>query len=260
MLDVHPPHSPTHTWKDFFLHIATIVVGLLIAVGLEQTVEYFHHRHQVTETREALLREREENRWRARVNVAILRRTMATLENNRLVLEAVREHPGMAVDALPGAVICKTLGWRIAIDGAWRSAQQTGVVNYMPQTEVQETGRLYTLILLASEQQGVTLHALGAACQDLRSDRDSRHLSPKQLDETLERMQEAETAGLVWRAYANSVHLIDPEFEVAPTEEELVGARPFDAGEKDGLERAVRLSEARIKASGPDPLTVLKPK
>jgi hypothetical protein len=39
MLDVHPLHSPTHTWKDFFLHIATIVIGLLIAVGLEQTVE-----------------------------------------------------------------------------------------------------------------------------------------------------------------------------------------------------------------------------
>jgi hypothetical protein len=47
MLDVHPPHRPTHTWKDFFIHIATIAVGLLIAIGLEQTVEYLHHRHQL---------------------------------------------------------------------------------------------------------------------------------------------------------------------------------------------------------------------
>jgi hypothetical protein len=37
MLDVHPPHEVTHTWKDFFIHIATIVVGLLIAIGLEQS-------------------------------------------------------------------------------------------------------------------------------------------------------------------------------------------------------------------------------
>jgi hypothetical protein len=51
MLDVHPPHGPTHTWKDFFIHIATIVVGLLIAVGLEQTVESIHHRHQLAELR-----------------------------------------------------------------------------------------------------------------------------------------------------------------------------------------------------------------
>jgi hypothetical protein len=46
MLDVHPPHAPTHTWKDFFLHIATITVGLLIAVGLEQVVEAIHHANE----------------------------------------------------------------------------------------------------------------------------------------------------------------------------------------------------------------------
>ena len=50
MLDVHPPHEAAHSWKDFFIHIATIVIGLLIAIGLEQTVEWVHHRHE----REAL--------------------------------------------------------------------------------------------------------------------------------------------------------------------------------------------------------------
>ena len=39
MLDVHPPHEAAHSWKDFLIHIATIVVGVLIAIGLEQTVE-----------------------------------------------------------------------------------------------------------------------------------------------------------------------------------------------------------------------------
>ena len=42
MLDVHPPHEAAHTWKDFFIHIATITIGLLIAIGLEQTVEAVH--------------------------------------------------------------------------------------------------------------------------------------------------------------------------------------------------------------------------
>jgi len=54
MLDVHAPHATAHTWTDFFIHIATIVVGLFIAVGLEQSVEFFHHRHQIAETKEAL--------------------------------------------------------------------------------------------------------------------------------------------------------------------------------------------------------------
>ena len=46
MLDVHPPHHAASTWRDFFIHIATIVIGLLIAVALEQTVEFIHHRQQ----------------------------------------------------------------------------------------------------------------------------------------------------------------------------------------------------------------------
>jgi hypothetical protein len=45
MLDVHAPHH-ANTWRDFFIHIATICVGLLIAVSLEQTVEAVHHYHQ----------------------------------------------------------------------------------------------------------------------------------------------------------------------------------------------------------------------
>jgi hypothetical protein len=46
MLDMHAPHQLVHTWKDFFIHIATIAVGLLLAVALEQSIEALHHRNQ----------------------------------------------------------------------------------------------------------------------------------------------------------------------------------------------------------------------
>jgi hypothetical protein len=39
MLDVHGPHDTAHTWRSFFIHIATIVIGRFIAVALEQLVE-----------------------------------------------------------------------------------------------------------------------------------------------------------------------------------------------------------------------------
>jgi hypothetical protein len=55
MLDVDAPHEPIHTWKDFATHILAIVVGLLIAVGLEQTVEYVHHSHQRKDLREGIV-------------------------------------------------------------------------------------------------------------------------------------------------------------------------------------------------------------
>ena len=46
MLDVHPPHESVHTWKSFCIHIAIISIGLLIALCLEKTVEFFHHCRQ----------------------------------------------------------------------------------------------------------------------------------------------------------------------------------------------------------------------
>jgi hypothetical protein len=61
MFDVHPPHEPIHTWKDFFIHIATIVVGLLIAIGLEQTVEAIHHSNERRELIREMREEAEHN-------------------------------------------------------------------------------------------------------------------------------------------------------------------------------------------------------
>jgi len=66
MLDVHPPHAPTHTWRDFFIHIATICVGLLIAIGLEQTVEAIHHHEQRLQLEEDLRKDSKVNEvWAA---------------------------------------------------------------------------------------------------------------------------------------------------------------------------------------------------
>jgi hypothetical protein len=56
MLDVHVSREAIRTWKGFFIHIATIVIGLFIAVGLEQTVEFLHHRH-LSEQLEEQMRE-----------------------------------------------------------------------------------------------------------------------------------------------------------------------------------------------------------
>ena len=61
MIEVHPPHENVHTWRQFLIHIAAITIGLLIAIGLEQTVVYFHRRHQLQEARRELTAELEEN-------------------------------------------------------------------------------------------------------------------------------------------------------------------------------------------------------
>lgn len=46
MIDVHPAPHAAHSWRELFIHIATIAIGLLLAIALEQVVELAHHRHQ----------------------------------------------------------------------------------------------------------------------------------------------------------------------------------------------------------------------
>jgi hypothetical protein len=93
MLDVHLPHQAARSWKDFFVHIATICVGVLIAVALEQTVEAVHHHHQ----REQLL-------------ISLEHHTRATLQDadfaaderlRRMQWNQVRIEQVQAVPALP---------------------------------------------------------------------------------------------------------------------------------------------------------------
>jgi hypothetical protein len=62
MLDVHAPHESIHSWKGFFIHIAAIAFGLLLALALEKTAEYLHQRRLLSDARSELAAELENNR------------------------------------------------------------------------------------------------------------------------------------------------------------------------------------------------------
>jgi hypothetical protein len=46
MIDIHPPQHGAMTRRDIVTHIAIVVLGIFIAIGLEQTVEAVHQLHQ----------------------------------------------------------------------------------------------------------------------------------------------------------------------------------------------------------------------
>jgi hypothetical protein len=142
MLDVHPAHHAATTWRDFFIHITTIVLGLLIAIGLEQTVEYFHHRHQVAETRAALREEKAENIRLYHQNVEYHIMTMAYLHNNLRIFLYLRDHPGTPQEKLPGILYWPIFTQRPQ-ETVWSTAGQTGVLDLMPRAEVSSIAATY---------------------------------------------------------------------------------------------------------------------
>jgi hypothetical protein len=52
-MEIHKPKA-AHSWREFLIEIATIVLGILIALGLEQGIEAFHEHQLAREAREAI--------------------------------------------------------------------------------------------------------------------------------------------------------------------------------------------------------------
>ena len=83
MPHVHAPHGEVQSWRSFFTHIAIVAIGLLLALGLEQGVEYIHHEFQRARLEEQMHQTFESNLRRAD-------RSIKTLENFRDYLIELR--------------------------------------------------------------------------------------------------------------------------------------------------------------------------
>ena len=154
MLDVHPPHAAAHTWKDFLIHIATITIGLLIAIGLEQTVELFHHHHQREQLLEDLNHEAEVRIPRIHENFKIFVVYLAWYEEILKAGRAAKSQNGIQ-NAIVSFVIPPraTQPPRIRpADSVWPSAKASGVVAVLPQSDIEVWSRVDQVSQLVLEE------------------------------------------------------------------------------------------------------------
>ena len=126
MLDVHPPHEKVHSWTQFFIHIAAITIGLLLALGLEQTVEYFHHRHQREQLEAALQRDGRANREYIKDDIA---KAQGILDW-ALEQASASEHAGATGPLTLRRIPHGFIGSPDA--GVWPSAKASGLVTLLP--------------------------------------------------------------------------------------------------------------------------------
>jgi hypothetical protein len=141
MLDVHPAHHAATTWRDFFIHIATIVIGLLIAVGLEQTVEAIHHRHQLHLAREAIYEELMHDHAAIQYDVAALRTAEQAMRSNAILLQSPQP------ESAPGSALDYTWDLHYLRDDAWQDAKSSGAAGFMAPTERAQVAYVYSGIV-----------------------------------------------------------------------------------------------------------------
>ena len=134
-MEVHPPEHGIHTWRDFLVHMGTITLGLLIALGLEAAAEALHHHHQMEEARERIDHEIAGNR-------AVIAKDR---ENMQRALERTRDNINL-LDA-PGDPDTTKLHfgwtWEDPQSSAWDTARTTGALALLPYDEAQHYADIY---------------------------------------------------------------------------------------------------------------------
>jgi hypothetical protein len=142
MIDVHPPHAPVHTWRDFLIHMSAICLGLLIAIGLEQSVEWVHHRHQRHQLEEDLRAEMQMNN--------------EFLSRDYDYLVATRDWAANQAQTIQAAIATHTTShlayqppprnfdlYVLPNDSVWQHASESGITALLPREEAQSYTLLY---------------------------------------------------------------------------------------------------------------------
>jgi hypothetical protein len=161
MLDIHLPHKSIHGFSEFLLHLFTITVGLLIAVQIESFVEWRHHLHLAEEARVALRAEIENNLKVLRGIQPGLKDWRDQIDADLAVTKRIQEHPNDPA-AQHGSLAVRSGGVTLD-DTAWRTAQSTGALAYMPYEEAEEYASIYqaqTRLLTLEEKPAEEFAAL----------------------------------------------------------------------------------------------------
>jgi len=157
-MDIHAPHQPVHSWRDFFTHIVIITIGLFLALMLEAGVDWLHHRHLVHQARENIRRELEDNHKAAQEDLADIDKNIQLQKDNVAAIHGLMTNG----EKFKGSVINR-FTFDSPENSAWRTARDTGALGYMPYEEVQRYSDIYSV------GEFVQTHAIETAEHDFLS-------------------------------------------------------------------------------------------
>jgi len=138
-MEIHAPGKHVQSLPDILLHLAIVTIGILIALGLEQGVEWVHHRELVAEARENILNEIRSDRKEMDTHMARLRRHRAgAVEAFEFVTDLFDRGKS---DRHNLSLTMSTARLRST---SWSSAQTVGALALMPYADVEKYAALYS--------------------------------------------------------------------------------------------------------------------
>jgi hypothetical protein len=148
VIEVHAPHGGLHTWKDFWIHLGTITLGLLIAISLEQSVEWLHRMHERGALEDDLRAEALNNHDAVGLDVAIYDKQIAWLLALQQGVEEARTSGGKSAmtyparpDGTPDSP--RYVAYHVPETEAWTTAKESSLVALLPRAEAEIYARVY---------------------------------------------------------------------------------------------------------------------
>jgi hypothetical protein len=163
-LEVHPPHGPAQSLRDFGLQLFTITIGILIALSLEGACDWHHHRQLAREARENIAREIADNKKEVESGVAVLEERVQRIDDALRFANELLTEKKTNVHSLD-------VGWNLATlnTASWQTAERTGALSFMDYAEVKAYANLYDLQALYAIQQRQAMPHVSAALTALAS-------------------------------------------------------------------------------------------
>jgi hypothetical protein len=183
-MDVHAPHEPIHSWRDFAIHLVVVTIGLFIALSLEAFIEHLHQRHLLHTAETNLRIELHDNRDYLVGDERQLDGTEAELQQDIAILTARKSDPTVAEP------LNFRWQWNGMQDSAWTTARDSGALALMPFDTQQDWSSIYAQQASVNDQAKVYILDIYRAAAPTKG-RPFAQLSPAELDQMIASTQQA---------------------------------------------------------------------
>jgi len=184
-MEVHPPDHPIRSVRDFLLHLFTITVGLLIALGLEGLVEMAHNRHLLHAAENDLHAEMHENRTSLAGDERQMDGSERELNNNIKLLMALKAHQATTEP------LDFQWQWNGLQEAAWTTARDTGALALMPYEDAQAYSMIYRQQTMVDEEATAYIHEIYRSAAPMQGGRKLADLQPADIDAMIAASQQA---------------------------------------------------------------------
>jgi len=139
-MEIHKP-KPVHSWRELLTEIGIVVIGVCIALGAEQTVEWLHWRKQVEEAREVIATE-----VAANLSSAIVRIRNKDCVERRLDELAQILDQAAVKGGLPPLGDIRMPPRSIWPTGAWDSVVASQTATHFPRQQLADLAGVYKFV------------------------------------------------------------------------------------------------------------------